>query len=162
MIKLIRLLSANVHIFTCQIYPVINSAGSKIHQALRKRRHFSPLSGDSDLIYLGRSQITLNIIIFVFMSFLAWITFAFFSPRYQEDKVILIVIKSWTRVVLSSSLQWRKILLETVSAVLRDLSWYPGTREIIVTSQVEPFIPGVRNGAGFTGNKNSFVPDSFK
>ena len=54
--------------------------------------------------------------------------------------------------LLPPRLQWWKILQETLSAVLADLPGDTGGK-ICLTSQVDPLIPGVRDGAGFAGNK---------
>ena len=70
-------------------------------------------------------------------------------------------MKPRTSVLPPPRLQWRKILLEAFCAVLCDLSG--ARREVRVTRQVEPVIPGVRNGTGFTGNKkkNYSIPFYF-
>ena len=63
---------------TCQIDQVINTGGSDTIQFRWQSRHFSPLGGDSNLKYLGRS-----------------------ATDYEEYKVVQVIIIAGTGVVPS-------------------------------------------------------------
>ena len=78
-------------VLTCQIDQVIKTAGSDTIQFIRESRHFCPLGGDSDFIYLGGGQrvdITIKIIIRP-------------PTDYEEDKVVQVIMIAGTGVLPS-------------------------------------------------------------